>query len=284
KFDPSSAEKWVQFDEKSRKLIGNPTEDANKNTTVLLHISDPAGGSTDTTMNILVSNCVGEKCIKHVPREILAVAVTLSAAFGLCLLITFGFILFKKYRRMNEKKSKHKQTNEVFSVESDNEREYNDQRSRENMRIYSEKEIRSQVAMYNFQNVAITDATRLETSFNSEISNVGARMPWKIEGETSSTDVSLANNRKIIHKESSGSSLYSYSSAAASCDNISQSMTLSGIKRMEVPENCVSNIPVIYATPGSSFIYQVEYPLPSLTHYGLQEFMAVTDPDDGPIP
>ncbi|CAG8463213.1 16666_t:CDS:1 [Acaulospora colombiana] len=293
-FDPPSTGKWVRFDEKSRKLIGKPSENANRNTTVLLHISDPIGGSTDTTMHILVSNCVGEMCANYIPREILVVIITLSVAFGVCLLSIFGFILFKRTRdKRSSARKPFASTNENLSTI--NRRESNGGRSHESMQIYRNRDFpipsiesdvqqrNGQVVMYNFENIAILNGDGL---LYPEISNVETRTPQKVERDTPSSNfASINSKRHVVCKEDSDSSLYSHSSATASCDNVSQTMTLSGIKQISTPEDCTPVIPtMLYAKPENFFSHQVKYPLPSLNYYRRQEFTAVTDPDDGPLP
>ncbi|CAG8666242.1 21121_t:CDS:1 [Dentiscutata erythropus] len=324
-FFPTNAEKWVKFDDKLRKLSGTPPNDSAPNTTVHLHILDPGYGSTNTTMHILVSNCEGEMCINYMPPKILAVITVLSVLFGICVLSVFGFILFKKWKKRTKKITLRKQPNFLSVTpkhrgqnndgivemsqsypfnEPNDSRLYRSDRCDVCDRIlpheeldqahYNKSALFSDSAMdqfplkdsnsgtYNFKNVAFSDSLGLGISLpgTSNLNDSELQTPNQIDIGSYTPAVPPL---KFIKRTTS--SIYSASSATASCDNITQTVSSTGLKKELNVKLTKSDIPIFYAKLGVLFQYSVKNLINSSAHHKRRLFIkAVTEPNNSLLP
>ncbi|CAG8722207.1 19530_t:CDS:1 [Cetraspora pellucida] len=313
-FVPTDTEKWVKFDDKLRKLSGTPPKDAVQNTTVHLHISDPGYGSTNTTMRILVSDCEGEMCINYMPPKILATIIVLSVAFGIFILSVLGFILFKKWKKWAKKMAlrnqpnflsmtpKHHEHDHCGIVEMSHSYPFNEPNE---LRLYRCKmcdilpEELNKVH-YN-ESTLFSDGTVNQFPLND--SNSGSHnfknvdslgLGISIPGPSNLNDSELQTPNPIdigsytpavpplnLIKRTT-SSVYSCSSATASCDNITQTASSTVLKS---DPNIELTKPVLYAKLGVLFQYSVKNLVRSSTRHKRHSFIkAVTEPNNSLLP
>ncbi|CAG8726139.1 6029_t:CDS:2 [Racocetra fulgida] len=246
-FVPSDTEKWVKFDDKLRKLSGTPPKDATQNTTVHLYISDPGYGSTNTTMHILVSDCEDHRGI-----------VEMSQSYP--------------FNESNE--SRCKVCDNIIPEELDKVH-YNDPALFSDGTVNQFPLNNNNSGSSNFNNVASSDSLGLGISMPglSNLNDFELQIPNTID---------IGSYTPAVHPlKSTTSSVYSVSSATASCDNITQTVSSTVLKSDPNTELTESDIPILYAKLGVLFQYSVKNLIRSSTRHKRPSFIkAVTEPNN----